>query len=128
MPTITGGDGGDNLTGGSGSDTFVFTAITDLHPGAGNFDTINGFTHNTDHLDFATISGLNSNVEAITVTSLVATPANIAAHTIDIVTTGGNTFIYANSTGASEAIASADMEIHLPSVTGVTSADFILHD
>ena len=124
---LFGGTGADTLTGGAGSDTFVYNFTSDLQPGAGHFDTINDFTHNSDHLDFAAIGGLNSNVQAVTVTSLVSTPANIAAHTIDIVTTGGNTFIYANSTGAPEAIASASMEIHLPSVTGVTSADFILH-
>src|SRR6185437_3130958 len=59
--TITGGGGGDTLTGGS--DTFVFVAPSDSHPGAGNFDTITDFTHNSDHLDLAAINGLNSNVQ-----------------------------------------------------------------
>ena len=125
--TIVGGGGGDALNGGPGADTFVFRAVTDSHPGTGNFDTITGFSHGSDHLDFSTISGLNDTIQAVTVTPLGSTPANIAAHTIDIVTVAGNTVIYANSTGASEAIASASMEIHLASAIGVTSADFILH-
>jgi len=49
----------------------------------------------------------------------------IAAHTIDIVTRGGNTAVYANSIGATQNVASADMEVHLASVTHVTSSDFI---
>ena len=31
------------MNGGTGNDTFVFKAIADSHPGAGNFDTITGF-------------------------------------------------------------------------------------
>ena len=35
---IDAGNGGNTLTGTAGSDTFVFKAITDSQPGAGNFD------------------------------------------------------------------------------------------
>ena len=125
--TITGGGGGDTLTGGGANDTFVFKAITDSQPGAGHFDTITDFTHNSDHIDFAAINGLNSTVQAVSFNSLTAAPANIAAHTIDIVTSGGNKVIYANSTAASETLANASMEIHLTGVTNVASTDFILH-
>jgi len=45
----------------------------------------------------------------------------IAAHTIDIVTRGSNTAVYANSIGATQNVASADMEIHMMGATNVTS-------
>ena len=105
----------------------MFNAITNTQPGAAHFDTINDFTHNSDHIDFAAINGLNSGVQGVTFNSLTAAPGSIAAHTIDIVTIGGNTIVYANSTASSESLATASMEIHLTSVTNVTSSDFILH-
>ena len=125
--TMTGGGGGDTLAGGGGGDTFVFAATIDSHPGVGNFDTITDFTHNLDHLDLSPISGLNSNVQSVTFHPLTTAPSSIAAHTIDIVMSGGSSVIYANSTGASESLANANVEIHLTSVTNVTSSDFILH-
>ena len=116
--TITGGAGADRLGGGAGNDTFVFKAVTDSSPGSTNYDTITDFAHASDHIDFSAIAGLT------TIISDTSAPATLAAHTIDIVTSGSNTVIYANSTGM---MANADMEIHLTGTTGVTSADFILH-
>ncbi|MGB7603219.1 MAG: hypothetical protein WBM24_23150, partial [Candidatus Sulfotelmatobacter sp.] len=125
--TITGGGGGDFLTGGGANNTFVYKAITDSQPGAGNFDTVTNFTHNSDHFDFTAINGLNSAVQPVAFNSLTAAPDSLAAHTIDIVTSGGNTVIYANASGAQETVAHVDMEIHLNNVTNVHSTDFILH-
>ena len=59
--------GSHTLMGGDDHDTFVFKAITDSQPGAGNFDTITNFTHNSDHFDFTAISGLNSAVQPVTI-------------------------------------------------------------
>jgi len=62
------------------------------------------------------------------ITGTVA-PTTLAAHTIDIVTIGGNTVIYANAGNVTESVSTgADlMEIHLTGVTGVTSSDLVLH-
>ena len=113
--------------GGGDHDTFVFKAITDSQPDAGNFDTITNFTHNSDHFDFTAISGLNSTVQAVTFNSLTTAPDSLAAHTIDIVTSGDNTVIHTNASGTQETVAHVDMEIHLNNVTNVHSTDFILH-
>ena len=125
--TITGGGGGDTLTGNGANDTFVYKFTTDSQPGAGHFDTITNFTHTSDHFDFSAISGLNSTVQGVTFNSLTAAPDSLAAHTIDIVTSGGNTVIYANASGATETLAHVDMEIHANNATNVHSTDFILH-
>jgi Ca2+-binding RTX toxin-like protein len=119
--TIIGGAGGDTLIGGAGNDIFKYLAVTDSRPGTGNFDTISDFAHGSDKIDFSAITGLTA------VASATSTPASIAAHTIEIVTIGGNTVIYANATNAVESTASADMEIHLTGVTNVTSTDILHH-
>jgi hypothetical protein len=121
--TVSGVGGGDTLNhlGTTGHDTFAYLQTSDSKPGAGNFDVINGFIHNSDKIDFSAITSLT------TVASANSTPASIAAHTIEIVTSGGNTTIYANATNSSESTASADMEIHLLGVTSITPTDITHH-
>jgi hypothetical protein len=74
------------------------------------------------------LSGLNSNTQPVAINLLTSTPGNIAGHTIDVVTIGGNTVVYANASGSSESISThhQDMQINL---TGVSPnlTDFILH-
>ncbi|MDB5498190.1 MAG: putative internalin [Phenylobacterium sp.] len=126
---LDGGAKGDTLTGGAGADTFVYKAIGESQPGAGNFDTITDFTHGVDRIDFSAIAGLNTGVQAVTVNLLTATPASIAAHTIDLVTIGGSTTIYANASNSSETLSNSheDMQINLTGVTTFGASDFLLH-
>jgi Ca2+-binding RTX toxin-like protein len=119
--TIIGGGGGDRLAGGAGNDTFKYNSITDSQPGAGKFDTILDFTHKSDKIDFTAIASLTA------VASATSAPSQIAAHTIEIVTSGGNTIVYANASGSAESLAHVDMEIHLTGVTNLTSSDILHH-
>jgi len=118
---IVGGGKGDTLTGGPGSDTFVYNTTSDSKPGAGNFDTILGFAHGADKIDFSAITGLTA------VASATSAPAQIAAHTIEIVTSGGNTIIYANATNSAQNLSAVDMEIHLTGVANLTASDILHH-
>src|SRR5262249_22995275 len=124
---VTGAGGGDTFTGGSGQDTYAFNAITDSTPST--HDTITNFNVASDKIDFSAISGLNSNTQPVTVSFLTATPSSIAPHTIDVVTVGGNTVVYANASGKAETISNGheDMQINLTGVTSPTLSDFILH-
>jgi Ca2+-binding RTX toxin-like protein len=127
---IYGGAKGDTLTGGAGADTFVYTAIIDSPPGKGKFDTISDFTHGMDKLDFSAFSGLNSSNQNVAINIITgAAPTSIAAHSIDVVISGGNAVLYANASGAVETISNnhEDMQINLIGVTSASALDFILH-
>jgi type 1 secretion C-terminal target domain (VC_A0849 subclass) len=95
----------------------------------GSHDTINGFNAQQDKIDFSAISGLNSNAQHVTINFLTSTPNKIAGHTIDVVTSGGNTIVYTNATGSSENINGnhEDMQINLTGMVAMNSSDFILH-
>src|SRR5262245_37184194 len=92
---VTGAGGSDTLTGGSGHNTYVYKAITDSTPSS--HDTITNFNVASDKIDFSAISGLSSNVQPVSVNFLTSTPTSIAPHTIDVVTVGGNTVVYADA-------------------------------
>ena len=70
----------------------------------GSPDIINRFNTSQDTINFSVISGLNSKVQGVTINFLSSAPTSIAAHTIDVVTGGGNTIVYANATSSSESI------------------------
>ncbi len=125
--TVTGGGGADKLAGGSGHNTYVYGAKTNSTPSGA--DTISNFHVASDKIDFSAISGLNSNTQPVAINFLTSTPSNIAGHTIDVVTSGGNTVVYANASGSSESISAhhEDMQINLTGVTSPNLSDFILH-
>ena len=104
--TIIGSGGGDTLTGGSGNDTFVFRALADSQPGAGHFDTITDFTHNSDYIDLSAIAGATS------VQGVVGTANTVAANSISwfVDNTHNETVLYVNTTATANHV---DMEIHL---------------
>ena len=112
------GGGGDTITGGGNNDTFVFKAITSSPPG--NVDTITDF-NKSDHIDFSAVGELNRTSHEVEFHSLASTPDSIAAHTFDIVTSGGSAAIYGHT------LAHVDTESHLNNAINVHSTDFILH-
>jgi len=119
--TFVGAGGGDSLTGGGGFNTYKYNATSDSTPGSGHFDTITDFVHGTDKIDFTGITGLTQVVGATSI------PLTIAANTIELVATGGNTTIYANASAVAESTTSADMEVHLVGVTNMTFSDILHH-
>jgi Ca2+-binding RTX toxin-like protein len=116
--TIKGGAGADLLTGGAGSDHFVYAATSDST--VANHDTISDFAHGIDIIDTSAISTLTA------VAGLITGVAQVAPNSIVWIQSGSNTIVYANSSGAAENQASADMEIVLTNVTAstLTSSDF----
>jgi hypothetical protein len=117
---IDAGNGGNTLTGTAGSDTFLFKAIIDSQPGAGNFDTITNFAHNSDHIDLTGVAGAN------TVQGLVDAASTVAAHSISwfVDNASNQTIVYVNTTDTANHV---DMEIHLTGTNINLSGSDILH-
>jgi hypothetical protein len=117
---IDAANGGNTLQGTAGSDTFVFKAVTDSQPGAGNFDTITNFTHISDHIDLTAIAGAN------VVQGMVDVASTVAAHSVSWFVDSANnqTVVYVNTTDAANHV---DMEIHLTGSNINLSGSDILH-
>jgi VCBS repeat-containing protein len=113
-------NGGEILAGTVGNDTFVFNAIANSQPGAGNFDTIINFMHNSDHIDLQAINGANL------VQGQVNTATTVDAHSISwfLDTATNETIIYVNTTDTANHV---DMEIHLTGTNINLSGSDILH-
>ena len=89
---------GSIMTGGAGNDTFVFKSIADSQPGAGHFDTITDFTHNSDHIDLSSIAG------ATNVQGQVAEANTVAANSVSwfVDNPHNQTIVYVNTTAHGE--------------------------
>jgi hypothetical protein len=111
---------GATLVGSDGADTFVFKAIADSLPGAGSFNTITDFTHNSDHIDLTAIAGANN------VQGSVAEAGLIDAHSISWFVDDANsqTIVYVNTTADAGHV---DMEIRLTGSNISLSGSDILH-
>jgi Ca2+-binding RTX toxin-like protein len=127
--TVIGGDGddtivaaaGNTLTGGNGNDAFVFKAITDSQPGAGQFDTITDFTPNSDHIDLTAIAGATAVQGAVVEANTV--DANSISWFVD--NAHNETILYVNTTATANHV---DMEIHLAGTNiNLTGADILHH-
>ena len=117
---LVGNTGAQIMNGNAGNDTFVFRTIADSTPGAGNFDTIGGFAHNSDHLDLTAIAGATS------VQGLVNSANTVAANSISwfVDNVQNQTIVYVNTTGTPNHV---DMEIHLTGTNINLSGSDILH-
>ena len=115
---LTGGGGKDALNGGAGSDRFVYTA-TDQSTVA-SFDTITGFVHGVDLIDFTTIAGIAA------VQGLISGATQVNAQSIAWLQSGGTTQVLVNTTGASELQGAAQMKIALSGTNlGLDVGDFL---
>jgi hypothetical protein len=102
--------------------TYAFNTTSNSTP-----TVINNFDVSQDKLDFSAIAGLNSTTQPVTMNFLSSNPDKITAHTIDIVSIGGNTVVYANASGFMEKTAAVDIHINLTGVSNLNSSDFIFH-
>jgi Ca2+-binding RTX toxin-like protein len=121
---ITGAGGADRLVAGSGHDTFAYQATTDST--AANSDTITGFQHGVDKIDFSAIAGVTQYQGALAGTG----PLTLNAGSVATLEVGGNTLVLANTSTHAETITAADthgadMTITLVGVhLGLTADDF----
>jgi hypothetical protein len=100
---IDGGAGADVITGGSAANGYLYSALADSTASA--MDVITNFHSNSDALD---LTGLGS---SLSVAGKLKN--NIPAHSVGWQSSGGNTFVYVNASGASEGLSASDMKIEL---------------
>ncbi len=113
------GSGADTMTGGSGVNVFGYGAAADSTASA--MDIITNFSVALDVID---LTGLGA---AFTAAVALGAATTIAAEAIGWQTSGGNTFVYANSGTRTEALTAANMKIELKGVVALTASNF-LHD
>jgi hypothetical protein len=128
--TIVGGGGSDTLVAGGGHVSFGYTAATDSTPGSS--DTIVGYQHGVDQIDFSSIAGIAAGNGLARYQGVLGGPGNssLDAHSVATIEVGGNTLVLVNTTATAEAVSAgdthaADMQITLVGVhLGLTGSDF----
>lgn len=113
---IVGGAGADTMSGGTGINVYLYGAVADSIPSA--MDTISNFHVATDLID---LTGIGSK---LTYAGKIAAKGTIPAGSIGWQTSGGNTLVYVNTSGAAEALTAANMEIKLTGALTPTTSNF----
>jgi Peptidase M10 serralysin C terminal len=110
------GTGADRMTGGSGHNVYEYGAASDSTASA--MDIISNFNTATDRID---LTGLSSRFSSVAALSTTAT--TLAAGAIGWQVSGGNTFVYANTSGRTESLGSTNMKIELQGAIALTAAN-----
>lgn len=116
---FAGGGGGDRMTGGSGTDTYIYNSASNSTSSA--MDIITNFNVGMDRIDLTSLGALQYDGS---IQSNGKNGNTIAAHSVGWQVSGGNTFVYVNTSGAKENIAASNMKIELAGNLSPTSSDF----
>lgn len=116
---IDGGAGADRMTGGSGANCYEYGAASDSTASA--MDIITNFQAATDTIDLRGLGG--HALSFVGKTGL----KNLGAYSVGYQSSGGNTFVMVNTTGASQSLSATSMRIELLGSVGVASGS-ILHN
>jgi hypothetical protein len=119
---FVGGGGGDKMTGGSGTDTYIYSSVIDSTSFA--MDLITNFKVGMDRIDLTSFGALQY-AGSIQSNGKSANADVIAAHSVGWQTSGGNTFVYVNTSGAKESITASNMKIELAGNLSPTSSNFL---
>jgi Peptidase M10 serralysin C terminal len=114
---IDGGTGADTMTGGSGANVYLYGTASDSTPGA--MDVITNFRGASDLID---LSGLGMSLKYAG--SLSGRAKGLGADSISWTVSKGNTYVYVNTTGSSETLGTANMEIELRGTPTLSSSNF----
>jgi len=109
---IAGGAGADRMTGGSGLNDYMYGAAGESTVSA--MDVIANF-HSTDLID---LTGLGTKLAYAGAVS-----NKLAARSVGWGQSGGNTFVYVNTTGKAQTLGSVDMKIALLGTVTLTGAN-----
>ena len=112
-----GGQGADTMTGGAGVNTYLYGATTDSTATA--MDIITNFHVGVDLIDLT-----GTGARFATVGALASTATTIGAGAIGWQTSGGNTFVYANTGANSQNLTAAAMKIELVGAAPLSGSSF----
>ncbi len=121
---FSGGAGADQMTAGTGADTFEYGSVSDSTASA--MDVISHFNAGLDKIDLSGLGVTLAIAGTISGSGKGSTVNSLAAHSVGWQTSGGNTFIYVNTSGAKESITAANMKIELAGSISLSSNN-ILH-
>ncbi len=114
-----GGAGADTLTGGTGINHYLYGAAADSSPTA--MDVITNFNAASDLIDLTGLQARLSDAGA-----LAGTASTLAANSLGWQVSGGNTFVYVNTSGAPENLSATDMKIQLNGQVALNTGN-VLH-
>jgi hypothetical protein len=130
--TVTGGGGADRMVAGSGQNTFLYQAASDSTADAS--DTIAGFRHGVDKIDFGSIPGIQTANGQVQYQGELWGPGEhtLAAGSVATLEAGGNTLVVVNASDHAQTVSAADthgadMTITLVGVHLGLSADDFQH-
>ena len=124
---LAGGAGADVMTGGSGVNDYLYGATTDSTGAA--TDIITNFHAASDLID---LTGLATSLKSagslptLTGHGKKVSDQVLPAHSVGWQASGGNTFVYVNTSGSSESLASSNMKLELLGSVSLTSSN-IMH-
>ncbi len=113
---VLGGAGADTMTGGSGANGYIYGATSESTATA--MDLITNFHVATDLIDLRGL-GVSLHYAGHIFGSL------LAADSVGWQTSGGNTFVYVNTSSASEGLSAPSMKIELAGSLRLTSSDIV---
>ncbi|HEX2944008.1 MAG TPA: NF038122 family metalloprotease [Rhodopila sp.] len=113
---LDGGAGADKLTGGNGANDYLYTATADST--SASMDLITNFHTGTDKID---LTGLGQTLKYAGKLKY----SKLAAGSIGWQTSGGNTYVYVNTSGGTESLSSTNMKIELAGSLSLNSGNFL---
>jgi hypothetical protein len=120
---LSGGAGADKMTGGSGVNTYMYSATSDSTSSV--MDIITNFNASVDRVDLTGLGTALQYAGSIQSNGKGLKANVIAAHSVGWQTSGGNTFVYVNTSGAQEGIGASNMEIELVGSLSLGSGNFV---
>ena len=113
---LDGGAGADTMTGGSGPNTYLYGATGDSTPSA--MDIITNFHAAADQIDLRGL-GITLKYDG------KIKSASVAADSIGWQNSGGNTFVYVNTSTGTESTSATNMKIELQGGVSLSSGNFL---
>lgn len=115
------GSGSDTMTGGSGINNYMYSSTNDSTSSA--MDVITNFASAKDVID---LTGLGTSLNySGTIKSKGRWGNTLSGHSIGSQISGGNTYVYVNTSGSSESLTGANMKIGLLGSVSLASGNFL---